>query len=323
MAKKIGVIIDFLNDKYERQLNATAAKYGYEIEYFPSSAEAVGRVDDCEILYGHCSQKVIRSAKSLKWYCCCWAGVDHFCDESLYQNPDCRLSNSSGAYGTTISEHLIMVCLMLLRRQMEYTEVIRNGGWEMLSGGIRSLHGARITVLGTGDIGTEFARRAQAFHPACITGVRRTVRSSDPAFTSIHAIAELDSVLPETDILVMALLSTAETVGILSRERIALLPDSALVVNVGRGTAIDQEALCDALNAGRLAGAALDVVVPEPLPADHPLRRAKNLLLTPHVAGNMTLGYTCDKSVQMFCDDLENYAAGRPLAHLVDRKRGY
>ena len=84
MAKKIGVIIDFLNDKYERQLNAAAAKYGYEIEYFPSSAEAVGRVDDCEILYGHCSQKVIRSAKSLKWYCCCWAGVDHFCDESLY-----------------------------------------------------------------------------------------------------------------------------------------------------------------------------------------------------------------------------------------------
>ena len=160
MAKKIGVIIDFLNDKYERQLNAAAAKYGYEIEYFPSSAEAVGRVDDCEILYGHCSQKVIRSAKSLKWYCCCWAGVDHFCAESLYQNPDCRLTNSSGAYGTTISEHLIMVCLMLLRRQMEYTEIIRAGGWETLPGGIRSLHGARITVLGTGDIGTEFARRA-------------------------------------------------------------------------------------------------------------------------------------------------------------------
>ena len=210
MAKKIGIIIDFLNDKYERQLNAAAAKYGYEIEYFPSSAEAVGRVDDCEILYGHCSQKVIRSAKSLKWYCCCWAGVDHFCDESLYQNPDCRLTNSSGAYGTPISEHLIMVCLMLLRRQMEYTEVIRNGGWETLPGGIRSLHGARITVLGTGDIGTEFARRAQAFRPACITGVRRTVRSSDPAFTSIHAIAELDSVLPETDLLVMALPSTAD-----------------------------------------------------------------------------------------------------------------
>ena len=153
--------------------------------------------------------------------------------------------------------------------------------------------------------------------------MRRTVRSSDPAFTSIHAIAELDSVLPETDLLVMALPSTAETVGILSRERIALLPDSAFVVNVGRGTAIDQEALMEALNAGRIAGAALDVVVPEPLPREHPLWSTRNLLLTPHISGNMSLGYTCDINVDMFCRDLENYAAGRPLEHRVDRKRGY
>ena len=323
MNEKIGVIIDFLTPAYEKTLRDTAARCGYDIVFFPSSKAAEGNVDDCTILYGHPSQRVIAGARNLKWYASCWAGVDRFCRDDLYQNPDCLLTNASGAYGTTIAEHSVMVSLMLLRRQMEYTEIIREGDWRVLPGGIRSLHGARVTCLGTGDIGTEFARRAQAFHPACITGVRRTVRSSDPAFTSIHAIAELDSVLPETDILVMALPSTAETVGILSRERIALLPDNALVVNVGRGTAIDQEALCDALNAGQLAGAALDVVMPEPLPADHPLRRAKNLLLTPHVAGNMTLGYTCDKSVQMFCDDLENYAAGRPLAHLVDRKRGY
>ena len=322
MAKKIGVIIDFLNDKYERQLNAAAAKYGYEIEYFPSSAEAVGRVDDCEILYGHCSQKVIRSAKSLKWYCCCWAGVDHFCDESLYQNPDCRLTNSSGAYGTTISEHLIMVCLMLLRRQMEYTEIIRAGGWETLPGGIRSLHGARITVLGTGDIGTEFARRVRAFHPASLTGVSRSGRANAD-FDTVHPVTELNQLLPETDLLFMSLPSVSDTVNILNAERMALLPKGAYVVNVGRGTAIDQDALIAALDSGHLAGAALDVVVPEPLPADHPLRKAKNLLLTPHVAGNMTLGYTCERNVQLFCENLENYAAGRPMHHLVDRRKGY
>ena len=322
MAKKIGVIIDFLNDKYERQLNAAAAKYGYEIEYFPSSAEAVGRVDDCEILYGHCSQKVIRSAKSLKWYCCCWAGVDHFCDESLYQNPDCRLTNSSGAYGTTISEHLIMVCLMLLRRQMEYTEIIRAGGWETLPGGIRSLHGARITVLGTGDIGTEFARRVRAFHPASLTGVSRSGRANAD-FDAVHPVTELDQLLPETDLLFMSLPSVSDTVNILNADRMALLPKGAYVVNVGRGTAIDQDALIAALDSDHLAGAALDVVVPEPLPADHPLRKAKNLLLTPHVAGNMTLGYTCERNVQLFCENLENYAAGRPMHHLVDRRKGY
>ena len=97
----------------------------------------------------------------------------------------------------------------------------------------------------------------------------------------------------------------------------------AIVINVGRGPAVDQVALAEALNAGRIAGAALDVVVPEPLPREHPLWSTRNLLLTPHISGNMSLGYTCDINVDMFCRDLENYAAGRPLEHRVDRKRGY
>ena len=92
---------------------------------------------------------------------------------------------------------------------------------------------------------------------------------------------------------------------------------------MGRGTALDQVALADALNAGKLAGAALDVMDPEPLPKDDPLWDARNLIITPHVSGNMTLGYTCDRNVDLFCADLKNYAAGRPLAGLVDRNRGY
>ena len=89
------------------------------------------------------------------------------------------------------------------------------------------------------------------------------------------------------------------------------------------GSALAHDALMEALNAERIAGAALDVMIPEPLPADHPLWDTKNLLLTPHVSGNMSLPLTRDKDVDMFCEDLENYAAGRPLLRLVDRKRGY
>lgn len=322
MSEKIAAILDFLTPAYEKTLRETAQRCGYEIEFFPTSRAAAGNIDDCTILYGHPSQKVVAGAKKLKWFACCWAGVDHFCREELYQNPDCLLTNSSGVYGTTIAEHSVMVSLMLLRRQMEYTEMIREGDWRVLPGGIRSLHGSRVTCLGTGDIGTEFARRVRAFHPAAITGVSRS-GAAKAEFDTVRTVAELDAVLAETELLFMSLPSTPDTVGILDARRMALLPKGAYIVNVGRGTAIDQEALIEALNGGHLGGAALDVVVPEPLPADHPLRGAKNLLLTPHVAGNMTLGYTCEQNVALFCENLENYAAGRPLKHLVDRKKGY
>lgn len=321
--KHIGVIIDFLTPAYEERITQAAAKHGYSVRYFSSSAAAVGHVDDCEILYGHCSQKVLRSAKNLKWFCCCWAGVERMCDDSLYANPDCLLSNSSGAYGTTIAEHLIMVALMLLRRQMEYTQIIHERDWRVLPGKIRSLYDSRITVLGTGDIGTEFARRVQAFHPQKVVGIQRTAHSSDPAFTETFPSSALERILPQTDLLIMALPSTPDTIGILSRERISLLPKSSYVINVGRGNALDQDALIDALNHGHLAGAALDVVTPEPLPSDHPLCFTKNLLLTPHVAGNVTLGHTCDLNIEMFLSDLDNFASGRPLKHLIDRKKGY
>ena len=157
---------------------------------------------------------------------------------------------------------------------------------------------------------------------AKIVGLSRSGKPH-PAFDEVYPISALDDVLPRTKILVMALPSTPETVHILNRERIALLPADACVINVGRGTALDQKALAEALNSGKLAGAALDVMDPEPLPQDDPLWDARNIILTPHVSGNMTLGYTCDENVARFCADLENYAAGRPLAGLVDRNRGY
>ena len=203
-----------------------------------------------------------------------------------------------------------------------FADIVRRREW-VSELPMRSIYGSRITVLGAGDIGTNFARRAKALGAGRICGVSRSGRNPDPAYDRMLPQEQLDQVLPETEILVMALPSVADTVGILSRERIALLPRDAIVVNVGRGTAIDQEALMEALNAGRIAGAALDVVVPEPLPREHPLWSTRNLLLTPHISGNMSLGYTCDINVDMFCRDLENYAAGRPLEHRVDRKRGY
>lgn len=320
MSRIICVVNEFITDAHRRQIDAAAGKHGFSVRYYQTKADASGHLADCEVLFGHW-RSLLKEAPMLKWYCCSYAGVDPY--QPPFRFPEgVLLTNSSGAYGVTISEHIMMVTLMLQRRMLDYAQIVRDRGWTN-DLPVRSIQGSRLTLLGTGDIGTTFAQRAKALCPASVTGVNRSGRVPDPVYDRVVPMAELDRVLPETDILVMSLPSTPETVGILSRERLALLPESAILVNVGRGSAIDQDALMDALNAGRLAGAALDVMTPEPLPADHPLWTVKNLLITPHVAGNMTLGYTCNKTVSMFCNDLENYAEGRPLKHLVDLKRGY
>lgn len=320
--KKIAVLGNFLEPSHHVLIDSTAARCGFAADYYPDSRVPAEKAGQYEVLYGMPKPADLKSFTGLKWFCGNFAGVDAYLDDALYPSPDVILSNSSGAYGVTIAEHLIMVTLMLLRHAPAYVRDADAHRWGPVMP-MRSIIGSTITVLGTGDIGTSFARRAKAMGAKSICGVRRTIKPADPAFDRIVTLSDLDSVLPDTDILVMALPSTGETVGVLSRERIALLPQHAVVVNVGRGTAIDQEALAEALNAERIAGAALDVFVPEPLPQDHYLWTTKNLLITPHVAGNMSLGYTRDKDVDMFCEDLENFGEGRPMAHLVNRKLGY
>ena len=321
--KKIAVYDNFTEVKHRQQIDATAAKYGFTVDYYavPETVPAEKR-DEYEVIYGMPKPGELKGFRNLKWFCGSFAGVDAYLDDSLYPSPEVMLSNSSGAYGVTIAEHLIMVTLMLLRHEMSYCADAAAHRWGAVQP-MRSIIGSTITVLGTGDIGTEFARRAKAMGAASIRGVRRTRKAADPAFAAIYTHDELDALLPDTDILVMALPSTGETKNILSARRIALLPPTAYVVNVGRGSAIDQPALVEALNAGKLAGAALDVFAEEPVPVGDPVWTAQNLLLTPHISGQMSLGYTRDRNVALFCEDLERYGRGEKPMRLVDRRIGY
>ena len=323
MNRNICIYQEFLTDAHKAQIQKASEELGFVPHFFTLDQfeEARACLQGCEVLYAHSPDLLRTAPSSLKWYCCSFAGVDPYCkDPAIFANPDCILTNSN-VYGVTIAEHVVMVTLMLLRRMPEYEEVVRNHSWSNQLP-IRSIRDNEFTILGTGNIGINVAERMRGMGAAKIIGLSRSGKPH-PAFDEVHPIADLDRVLPDTKILVMALPGTAETVHILNRERIALLPRDAYVINVGRGTAIDQEPLMEALNEGRIAGAALDVMDPEPLPHDHSLWTTKNLILTPHVSGNMTLGYTCDTNVKMFCEDLRNYAVGRPLNGFVDRTKGY
>ena len=248
--------------------------------------------------------------------------MEQYLAEYLYPNPGVILTNSAGAYGITISEHILMTMLMLMRRIPEYHAVVSAHRWEDL-GRIRSIYGSVITVIGTGDIGTAFAQRAKALGAAHIRGVHRTNKPLPRCFDESYAVEDLDFALAGADAVVMCVPGTKETENLITRERLGLLKKTSVLINVGRGSSLDQDALMDALNRGEIAGAALDVTTPEPLPADHPLWNTRNLIITPHVSGNMTLDITCDLDVHMFCDNLVRYCRQQPMKHIVERSVGY
>lgn len=324
MARNICICIDFLTQEHKEQIRKTAEETGFTPYFFTLNQleEAKACVQNCEILYSHSPDLLRAAPASLQWYACCFAGVDPYCkDDGIFANPECILTNAN-VYGVTISEHVVMVLLMLLRRMPDYAKIVEAREWTNKLP-IRSIRGNTFTLMGTGNIGQTIAKRLRAMGAARIVGISRGGEAVNDDFDEVLPVSRLDEVLPTTYNLIMAMPGTSETAGILSRERIARLPQGACVINVGRGSAIDQEALIEALNSGALGGAALDVMVPEPLPADHPLWTAKNTIITPHISGNMSLGYTCDAAVESFCGDLRRYAQGLPLENEVDRKLGY
>lgn len=318
---KILVINDRFEDKHFEAIKKAAQEAGAEVHFFTSDKDIPQSDYDADIIYGFAPQ-VVKVNKNLKWLCVPWAGVDSLMKPGYFANEDCLLTNGAGSYGVSIAEHMIAVSLVLLRRLNEFFDETRAGFWGSMRNQ-KSLKDCRITVLGTGDIGTTFAKRARAFEPASLVGVCRSGKAASDIYDKVLPVSRLDEIIPQTDLLAMSLPATPETTNIITRARIELLPQGAYIINVGRGNAIDEEALAEHLTNGHLGGAGLDVFQKEPLPKDSPLWHLKNLVITPHMAGNLTIAYTKDKNVDMFIEDLRNFTAGKPLHYLVDRKLGY
>ena len=187
---------------------------------------------------------------------------------------------------------------------------------------VRSVFDSRITLVGTGNIGQETAKRMRAFLPKRIVGVNRSGQNPDQLFDQTATVDHLEEVLRETDILVLSLPKTDATFHVLDTAKLACLPDQSLVVNVGRGSCIDQAALMKELQNRRL-WAALDVYEQEPIPKDDPIWDCPQLLMTPHVSGDLSLPKTVELVVKQFLEDFERYVRGEQLTHMVDRTRGY
>ena len=320
MNRKITAAVAFDTPERRVRIDASAQKLGFEVHWVENGKVTAEDVQDCEIFFGMLPPELLRQAKSLKWLQCSFAGVDRYADQAQYAE-NIAITNASGAYGITISEHMVVTLLMLMRRMPEYHEMQKKREWYCV-GQIKSVMNSVITVVGVGDIGSNFAKRVLPMG-AFVRGVRRTEGPKPDFVDEIYTVDRLDEAITGADVVALCLPGTDKTRQLFDRERMLKMKPGAILMNVGRGSAVDLLALDELLRSGHLGGAGIDVTEPEPLPPEHPLWTAPHALITPHISGNTSLPLTCDIIVDIFLDNLERYFKGQPLQHLVNLKMGY
>lgn len=266
------------------------------------------------VLFGWPRAQMLAHAVNLKWFQTMWAGTDEYGKPGILPE-GAMFTSSSGSNRRSVAEHMLACLLSLCRRLPTYQDHQRSHRWTD-EGAMKTLSGSTVLVVGTGNIGSTFAGMCQSLGARTV-GVKRTVRGPVPGFDALSPVEDLDSLLPQADVVALVIPQSPETVGLMNGARIARMKDDAILLSAGRGSVLDQDALARAMQGGKLWGAALDVTVPEPLPEDSPLWDIPNLILTPHVAGGIRLELTRKACVQMAQDNLKRYLAGEPLKNRV------
>lgn len=274
-------------------------------------------------ILGEPRPETLPDARNLRWIQMTWAGADLYTKAPWFPE-NVLVSCATGAFGGTIAEYIIGTVLLHFRHLAAYVRQQERGEWRQRLPG-RGIEGATFLIVGAGDIGTELAKRLRPFLPKAVLGVRRTKREKPDCFDEMYTMEDLPALWGRADVVVCALPNTAETKGLLSREALLAMKDTALVVNVGRGTLMDMNVLNEVLESGHLSGAILDVTDPEPLPADHPLWKRQDVLITPHISG-VSFGNvpeTTDKIVDIACANLKKFLRGERPDNVVDFATGY
>lgn len=279
-------------------------------------ADVVGK----QVIIGSVAPKLLASADKLEWLQLSWAGADSFSSTDVLPAP-VLLTNASGAYGLTCSEHLLAQTFALIRNFPEYMRNQQQHLWKQNSKLI-SVEGSVVVSLGLGDIGGDYARKMKALG-AYVIGVRRNATAKPDYCDEVVSLDDLDAVLPRADIVANSLPGGRATAGLLNEARLRAMKPGAFFVNVGRGNVLDQEAAKRVLDEGHLGGMALDVFVEEPLPADDTLWDNERVLITPHVAGQFFLQETFVRMVDICRNNLYAWSHGEPLTHVVNRELGY
>ncbi len=289
-------------------------------EALPGQPVTQEDVDWAQVILGNVPAAMLHGSPALEWLQTNSAGVEAYIQPGVLAGGT-LLTNATGAYGLAIAEHMLGMLLELFKKLELYRDAQKSGAWQS-QGAVKAVYGSTVLVLGMGDIGGEFAARCKALG-AKVIGVRRSPRPCPEYADEVHLLEDLDSLLPQADVVAITLPGTDATRGLMSRERLAKMKEGAVLLNVGRGFIVDTEALCDALERGHLSGAGVDVTDPEPLPPTHRLWNIPTAVVTPHISGFYHLRETHERIVGIFLENLRHFQAGEPLRNLVDFATGY
>ena len=292
---------------------------GLDVRWFMSREEAVSAVAEAEIgwfdMYDRPAMAdVLRAAKKLKWLNSIYAGLDFLPMDVLIER-GITVTNGVGINALTIAEYVVMGMLTTAKGYRDVVRAQERREWLLDSPGKRELAGSKALLLGYGAIGKLIQPRLEAFD-VDVTVVRRT-----PGPGTLGP-DEWRPRLGAFDWIIIAVPSTPETDGMIGAAEIAAMKSDAIIVNIARGSVIDQPALVAALEARAIGGAFLDVTTPEPLPADHPLWALDNAHVTMHLSGRAQ-DKMYVRSADRFLDNLEKYLRGEPVAPIFDPHLGY
>ena len=317
--KKIIVVIP-VEDRHKEYLERIGA--GCEFLYTTAAAVTEESLSQADVIIGNVSPRALKGAGKLQWLQLNSAGSDNYCAPGV-SPPGVILTNSTGAYGLAISEYMVGMSFLLQNKFYQYYQNQMNHQWKD-QGKVTSVWGSTVLIVGLGDIGGEYARRMKALGSHTI-GVRRTRGQKPDYLDELYTVEELDRLLPRADFVSLSLPNSAATRHIMDERRLRLMKPGAFLINVGRGNAIDAQALCRVLEEGRLGGCGVDVTDPEPLPPEHPLWDAPRMVITPHISGQYHLQETFERIVRIAGENLEKFLAGDAghMRNLVDFETGY
>ena len=262
----------------------------------------------------------LKNCENLEYLQLTSSGADAYVKPGVLK-PGTILLSSTGAYSQSVAESAFAMTLCLIKKLHLYRDDPNRHVWSD-RGKVTSLRGATVLIVGLGAIGLFYAGLVKAMG-APVIGVKRRPSECPECVDELYLVENLESLLPRADVVCSILPGTEATYHFYNKEKFSLMKNSAVFINVGRGTSQDEEALRDALLNGEIAAAGVDVFEKEPLSEGSPLWDIENLLITPHATGGDHMDVTLDLIAQIAADNFNAYVSGKPLRNVVDFETGY